>query len=634
MPVPEQVTVNSSTANGLTTVFPYSFKIIEEGDLAVELDGVVQTTGFTISGAGEDTGGDVTFAVPPASGVVVNRYLDPPLRRITDYQQHGDYNSETLDADFDRGWTAMQSLSERISRCLQVSIGTTPTPEALLTLLNDAVYSVTSGLSSKVTVVANITALRALPKTGAPSAFVYGSGGLYYYDSTDTTSADNGVTIIVATDGARWKLLHNGTISAEQAGAVGDGVTDDTAAITRFFNSAISNPGVEHRLSSKTYIVSSTLPTINVSNVQIIGAGARMRDLGVIDGTRIKWNGAANGTMLTISAVSGAGNYCVSNVKILGVGFDGNSGLAGTGVVIKSVKESDFNIVCTNFNTNNLVIDVVPTLAEGRDTQKNRITYWGRNVEGTGKNGVSLRLKGDTGANTSFNNLWVDIQHGDYPAIVIENADNNDWWMCRTYHGAGAATESISFLGGASAFECARSERFHSLSTSLPVRAYGTGTYASAAANISLLWNDQENATPEPIVDTGATIYWNKSNTPFGSYPWQSYTPVITAGSGTFTTVSAQGYFRVRGKMCDYKIYITVTTNGTASLYVIATLPVQAYGTVPNIGVGKEIAVTYKTLSSYVGPLATTAQISNYDGSYCAGNGYVLVVQGSYEIAQ
>jgi hypothetical protein len=33
-----------------------------------------------------------------------------------------------------------------------------------------------------------------------------GSGGLFYYDALDTTSTDNGMTVIVASDGRRWKL--------------------------------------------------------------------------------------------------------------------------------------------------------------------------------------------------------------------------------------------------------------------------------------------------------------------------------------------------------------------------------------------------------------------------------------------
>lgn len=66
----------------------------------------------------------------------------------------------------------------------------------------------------------------------------YSSGGpkfpsRYYLDPLDTTTAADGVTVFVAADGGRWKLEHVGTINAFQAGAIGDGVADDTAALAR-----------------------------------------------------------------------------------------------------------------------------------------------------------------------------------------------------------------------------------------------------------------------------------------------------------------------------------------------------------------------------------------------------------------
>lgn len=89
-------------------------------------------------------------------------------------------------------------------------------------------------------VVDSIAGLRLLLKT-SPSinAFVTGyyaafdgGGGPYRYDSTDTTTADNGGTVIVAADGGRWKLIHDKIITVKQFGAKGDGSNDDTAAIT------------------------------------------------------------------------------------------------------------------------------------------------------------------------------------------------------------------------------------------------------------------------------------------------------------------------------------------------------------------------------------------------------------------
>jgi Pectate lyase superfamily protein len=58
-----------------------------------------------------------------------------------------------------------------------------------------------------------------------------GGGGTWFYDSTDTTSSDNTGTVLVGADGKRWKRIYSGSVNLKWFGAVGDGVTDDTAAI-------------------------------------------------------------------------------------------------------------------------------------------------------------------------------------------------------------------------------------------------------------------------------------------------------------------------------------------------------------------------------------------------------------------
>lgn len=85
-------------------------------------------------------------------------------------------------------------------------------------------------------VVSSIASLRALPKTGAAYALVLGyytsgdeGGGLYWYDAADTTSADNGGTVIVASDDARWKRSDTGDIIKARAFGAKAGVDCTTA---------------------------------------------------------------------------------------------------------------------------------------------------------------------------------------------------------------------------------------------------------------------------------------------------------------------------------------------------------------------------------------------------------------------
>lgn len=83
--------------------------------------------------------------------------------------------------------------------------------------------------------VADLTQLRALPKTGTGVVFVKGFGR-YDVDLSDTTSVDNGGTVVVGADGGRWKLNVLSTIDVKQFGAVCDGVVDDTESVQKWLN--------------------------------------------------------------------------------------------------------------------------------------------------------------------------------------------------------------------------------------------------------------------------------------------------------------------------------------------------------------------------------------------------------------
>ncbi|WP_288725656.1 phage tail fiber protein [uncultured Enterobacter sp.] len=108
MSVPNQTPYIIYTANGLTTVFPFEFYIINAGDIQVSINGTIATSGYSVSGVGNVGGGGVTFITPPASGSVVMLERAVPTYRLTDYQDNGDLLADTVNKDFDRLWMAIQ----------------------------------------------------------------------------------------------------------------------------------------------------------------------------------------------------------------------------------------------------------------------------------------------------------------------------------------------------------------------------------------------------------------------------------------------------------------------------------------------------------------------------------------------
>lgn len=109
MSIPNQTPYIIYNANGMTTVFPFEFYIIAASDIQVSINGTVATSGYSVSGSGNVSGGDVVFLTPPDNGSMVMLERVVGTYRLTDYQDNGDLLADTVNKDFDRLWMAIQS---------------------------------------------------------------------------------------------------------------------------------------------------------------------------------------------------------------------------------------------------------------------------------------------------------------------------------------------------------------------------------------------------------------------------------------------------------------------------------------------------------------------------------------------
>jgi hypothetical protein len=116
--------------------------------------------------------------------------------------------------------------------------------------------------------------------------------------------------------------------------------------------------------------------------------------------------------------------------------------------------------------------------------------------------------------------------------------------------------------------------------------------------------------------------------------PFTIYTPVVTAQSGAFTSVSATGRYRRIGKLVFIQIAIMITTNGTAASWVIATLPFAAVNVANSnhILAGRAASVSFKMLQANTSPNSSSLNVFNYDNSYPGASGELLLISGFYEI--
>ena len=121
--------------NGVTVDFAYTNLIFASSDLQVYLDGVLQAAGYTVSGIDDPDGGNVTFGVAPASGVVVLI-----LRVVPDTQPLSFINNQATDAELfgkglDRSVVQVQQVSAELPRMLRLGPAETGAPDMTLPAL-------------------------------------------------------------------------------------------------------------------------------------------------------------------------------------------------------------------------------------------------------------------------------------------------------------------------------------------------------------------------------------------------------------------------------------------------------------------------------------------------------------------
>lgn len=119
MAVPAGPTEQRYVGNGVSTIFTVPFLVIQASDLAVYVDGVKLTSGYTQAGAGNPTS-TVTFITAPVVNAQILLTLEVPFERLNDYQENGDFLARTVNNDYDRIWQALKQLLRYSDRSLRL----------------------------------------------------------------------------------------------------------------------------------------------------------------------------------------------------------------------------------------------------------------------------------------------------------------------------------------------------------------------------------------------------------------------------------------------------------------------------------------------------------------------------------
>ncbi len=330
-------------------------------------------------------------------------------------------------------------------------------------------------------------------------------------------------------------------------GAVGNGSADDTTAIQAAIDAAESDGGGVVLFPPGDYLISATL-IVDDFGVMLEGMGSgETHDVGgQISTTRIIWGGSAGGTMVKFTSPIGAsaqkkGGGGMTSICLWGLNT------AGIGLLLESWRFGAFSsLFLVEFTNKALSCTVVTTLGEARDTQVNTFSQISTRIFNSG--GVGIHLDGVVApaANTSMNLFSnIDCYHKDGDGFVFAGCDANLVQRIRVYRAAGGSGSGIVFEAGSVSGDEARANILVHVSGNTGAVAQGTESDTVPSHDNTILLLDDDNSTPVPTAETGATIYYGDTSGRFTGYAFAQMAVAVTRDSAA-TERAALGNESVR----------------------------------------------------------------------------------------
>lgn len=534
------------------TVFPYPFPITQDSDLMVVVNGVTLQTdaGYTLSGQGNATGGNVTFTLGQAANAIITIFRDITIERVTQFAQNSGFSSAAFNAEYNNIYLILQQLQDSIGFALQVPNTNNPLP---VTVLTPGAYA---GKYLSFDTNGNPTPA-VLTSSGALTAGII--GGLIYPKTTPETNA--GVTPV---------LLQYPVGNVLRYGAVGDGTTNDQQAIKAAFNVMIQQGGgtvtFPYGVSGVYNVVgtdaSPSIPTLQSDfSILAVATPCQLYISGLAN-TRVVFEGS------TIHFATTNGGYGIAfdgftNVRMVKPKFsgmttmvNGTPGNAGvSAVALLSITNPSTQFATEDFTSNACFAGIVAT---GDPTAAQRVTgisMEGRSSVSNCEYGYAFQNNGDQvfvedGYTFALNRPVFIYGAEDMTLNIVSDTQQ----VVQTGAGIG---------GGLNLMIKAYSRRTRNISLNV---VYKNNYSWSARLGFESQYNPANQVAPAMVENVYTTID-EVDNLPFASAPGSgatSATLALSPGGSSQTWQGPSGTANV--KFSDNEVRICTFTNGSASI--------------------------------------------------------------------
>lgn len=360
----------------------------------------------------------------------------------------------------------------------------------------------------------------------------------------------------------------NDIIDVRDYRAVGDGVTDDTAAIQAAINAAATNGGGIIYFPPLVFAHTGRL-LISSSGIRLLGIGSPQFDQGTRSTPRTEFKALATppGGQQLLIQYPDANNTADTlwGVGVSGICFNAN-GFALRGLELQGVSDSHFENLL--FIGQSDIALMVNCTTNGPSTQHN--IFRTLQFALTFVTGTCLQLDGETNGNASYNLFQnLSVNHNNGHGIVLKACDNNDFHNVRIFQVPAGTGKSVIFSGNNSAagtgFGAANNTFFHVGAPSVLAQgtASGLNSHSIPIRNSIYSWDDSNNVFNVSNDADASVAYRN----PLGNVPCfnanknnSSQTGVV---AGADTVVTFGNATRNTGGVSNAGYYSTSTSRFT-----------------------------------------------------------------------